>query len=168
MDVMFENSYIRTKELFKEIYRFIYFKRPVYIFFDILLGLSFLANIVCLIYGYQFNNIPLIIVPLFYSIQFYKYFKAVNVSIKRDNEINPDTPFHVNTIVTKEFFQSATSTGSVNQLKFSQIKKAIQTKNLILLLSQANIIYILKKDAFTKGNHIEFIHFIETIGIQIK
>ena len=43
-----------------------------------------------------------------------------------------------------------------------------QTKNLILLKSRANLIYILRKDTFTKGTKDDFIAFLRSKGIKVK
>ena len=166
MNILFENNYTRTKELAKEIYQHFYFKRPLNIIFDVLFGLSFIANIVSLILGQYSNNGVLIFAPLFIAFQFYLYFKAVSVMIKRDNEVNSDNPIHVETIVTDEFIRNTASTGSVNEIPYSKIKKAIQTKNLILLWSKANLIYIFRKDSFTKGDTAEFIAFLRQKGFK--
>lgn len=48
------------------------------------------------------------------------------------------------------------------------IVKAVQTENLILLRSKANLIYIFRKDTFIKGTHEEFIMFLRGKGIKIK
>ncbi|MGI6745061.1 MAG: hypothetical protein BWY46_01195 [Firmicutes bacterium ADurb.Bin300] len=107
MDILFENSYTRTTELAKEIYQDFYFKRTIYIIFDILIGLSFLVNIVSFIINqYYYNVSVLIIAPLFFILQFYLYFKAVKVMVSRDNEVNGGNSIHVDTIVTNEFIQT--------------------------------------------------------------
>ena len=45
METLFENSYVRNKELAKEIYRYYYFQRKWLIVCYVLLLLSFLGNI---------------------------------------------------------------------------------------------------------------------------
>lgn len=167
MDIIFENSYTRTKELLKEVYNFYYFKRSIYIILDIVIGLSFLVNVVWLFMGYNVNFYVMFLAPLFFVIQFFQYFKSVNTIIKRDYEINKGSLIHVNTIVTEHSLKNTASTGSKNEVDFSQIKKAVQTKNLILLRSQANLIYILRKDTFTKGTCKEFIEFLNKKGFKL-
>jgi hypothetical protein len=166
MNILFKNNYTRTKGLAKEIYQHFYFKRPLYIVFDILFGLSFIANAVSLILGQYSNNNVFIIVPLFVGFQFYLYFKSVNAMVKRDSEVNSDNLIHVDTIVTDEFIRNTASTGSVNEIPYFKIKKVIKTKNLILLWSKANLIYIFHKDTFTKGSTIEFIELLRDKGFK--
>ena len=74
----------------------------------------------------------------------------------------------VETIVTNEYIQNTASTGAVNKLEYDKIRNSVQTKNLILLRSKANLIYIFRKDTFTKGNKEDFISFLNGKGVKIK
>lgn len=168
MDIIFENSYTRTNELAKEIYQYIYYKRPIYIFFDIVLGLGFFANLATLIFEQYCNVSVFVTVALFFTLQFYLYFKSVKNLLKRDQEITNGNAICVNIIVTNDFILNTSSTGSVNEIPFSKIKKAIQTKNLILIRSEANLLYIFRKDSFTKGNASEFITYLNQKGFKMK
>ncbi len=88
--------------------------------------------------------------------------------VSRDNEVNGGNSIHVDTIVTNEFIQNTSSTGSVNRIPYSKIKKVIQTKNLILLRSEANLVYIFCKDTFSKGTPDEFLTFLSKKGLKVK
>ena len=74
----------------------------------------------------------------------------------------------VETIVTNEYIQNTASTGAVNKLEYNKIRNSVQTKNLILLRSKANLIYIFRKDTFTKGDKESFIRFLNNKGVKIK
>jgi energy-coupling factor transporter transmembrane protein EcfT len=166
MNILFENNHTRTKELAKEIYRHYFFKRPLYVVVDIIFGLAFIANMVSLALGRYYINSVLFIVPLFIAFQFYLCFISVKAMVKRDNEVNSDKPIHMDTIVTDEFIRNMASTGSVYEIPYSKIKKAMQTKNLVLLWSKANLIYIFHKDTFTKGSAVEFVAFLRDKGFK--
>ena len=164
MDILFENNYTRTLEITKELYRYWYFKRPVLVIFDILFILFLVFNIAkYLMYHYSYNLIVLIYVPL---LQFYLYHRAAKTVIKRDNEINNGAAMDIKTIATEQFIQSTSSTGSVNKIPYFKIKKVIQTKNLILLCSEAKFIYIFPKTTFTKGTSDEFVVFLRQKGLK--
>ena len=167
MEILFKNSYTRNKELAKEIYRLYYFKRKWLLVFYVLFGASLLINIVSAVSGYSYNVSVFVFVPLFIAFQFYCYFRQVNTMVKRDNEVH-GKEIVVETIVTDAFIQNTASTGSVNQIEYQKIKSAMQTKNLILLRSQANLIYIFRKDTFEIGTKQEFIAFLKTKGIIVK
>lgn len=167
MEVLFENGYVRNKQLAKEIYRYFYFQRVWLIISYILLLLSFIANILSLIFEGTYSLFILIFVPLLFFLRFYSYFRNVKMMVKRDREIH-GKEITVETVVTSEYIQNTVSTGSVNKLEIGKIKKAVQTKNLILLLSEANLFYIFPKDKFTKGNAEDFIKFLKDNGVKVK
>ena len=167
VEVLFENSYTRNKELLKEIYGYHYFKRKSVVVALVALALCFVANIVVALLGDAYNIEFIIIIPLFFAFHVYLYNRQVYTVLKRDQEVH-GKEITVQTIVTNDFIQNTSSTGSVNKLEYNKIKKAVQTKGLILLLSDAKLFYIFKKDSFTVGNKEEFISFLKYKGVKIK
>lgn len=167
MEILFENSYVRNKQLAKEIYRYYYFQRKWLVACYVLFSLSFLENILIAVFEKTYIWSVLIFVPLFFLFQFYCYFRQVNTLVKRDSEVH-GKEIAVETIVTNKFIQNTASTGAVNKLEYDKIRNVVQTKNLILLRSKANLIYIFRKDTFTKGNKEEFIVFLRGKGFKIK
>ena len=109
-----------------------------------------------------------VIVPLFYALQYYLYFRAVKIFIKRDQEITNDKTIQVNLIVTNDCIQNSSSIGGVNNIPFYKIKKVVQTKHLILLRSEANLLYIFCKASFAKGSTSGFIAFLNQKELKIK
>ncbi len=167
MEILFENSYIRNKQLAKEIYMYYYFQRKWLVVCYALLLLAFLANILISIFEKTYNWSIFVFVPLFFLFQFYCYFRQVNTMVNRDSEVH-GKEISVETIVTNEYIQNTASTGAVNKLEYYKIRSAVQTKNLILLRSKANLIYIFRKDTFTKGTKDELIAFLVSKGIKVK
>ncbi|MBE6727073.1 MAG: hypothetical protein E7562_00320 [Ruminococcaceae bacterium] len=167
MKILFKNSYVRNKDLAKEIYRYYYFQRKWLVVFYILIFISFIANILITIFEKTYNLSVLIFVPLYFLFRLYCYFRQVNTMVKRDDEIH-GKEISVETIVTNEYIQNTATTGAVNKLEYDKISNAVQTKNLILLRSKANLIYIFRKDTFEKGTTDEFIAFLRTKGVKIK
>ncbi len=88
--------------------------------------------------------------------------------MKRDYEISNGEGVKIQFIVDDNFIQIITSTGQEYKFEYSAIKKGIQTKNLIILYSQAKLAYIIPKKAFIKGTAEEFIKFLQTKNIIIK
>jgi hypothetical protein len=131
MEILFENSYVRNKELAKEIYRYYYFQRKWLVVCYALLLLSFLSNIFISIFEKTYNWGVFIFVPLFLLHQLYCYFLQVNTMVKRDSEVH-GKEISVETIVTNEYIQNTASTGAVNKLEYDKIRNSVQTKNLIL------------------------------------
>ena len=167
MEILFENSYSRKKELAKEIYCYYYFQRKWVVVCYVLIALTFLANILIAIFEKTFNWGALVFAPLYFLFRIYCYFYQVNAMVKRDNELY-GKEISVETVVTNEYIQNTATTGAVNKVEYDKIRNAVQTKNLILLRSKANLIYIFRKDTFTKGDKDSFIRFLNDKGIKIK
>jgi hypothetical protein len=168
MEVLFENSYVRNKKLAKELYWYIYFQRPIHIAINIIMILCFLVQMLLFVWNPYSSNIGyLIFVPLYFLLCLLRYTANVRVMTKRDKEIN-GSEISVTTIVTDEYIQSTLSNGGVNKLEYQNIKYAKKTKNLILLRSKAELIYIMQRDAFSVGTEDAFLMFLRDKGIKIK
>ena len=166
MDILFENKYVNSEEITKEIYMYCYFKRPIWIAVDVFVVLNFLAGFGYLIFEKSLNFC--IFAPIIILWQFYLYRRAVRITSKRIHEIYSEKSTEIQTFVTGENIKMNFSTVAVYEIAYSKFKKAIQTQNLIILFSETNLIYILHKDAFTKGSPEEFISFIKAKGIKIR
>lgn len=167
-EVLFENRYERTADLAKELYRYYFFKRPRFVVLDIFLALGLLANILVGIFEKSFQYEILIVLLVYYLFRFYMYRKTVNALLKRDHETYAGKPAGVHMLVMAETMQCTTSSGAVTEIAYSKFKNAIQTKNLISLRSEANLLYIFRKDSFTKGTPEAFISFLQAKGIKVK
>lgn len=167
MEILFENSYVRDKQMLKEIYKYYFFKRKSMVVSYIILFLCFLVNLLMALFDGIFNYFILVFIPLLLALRFFYYYRQVDIVLKRDAEMH-DKEITIEVIATNEFIQNTASNGSVNKLEYNRIKSVTQTKNFILLLSKAKLIYIFKKDNFTKGTPEDFIVFLRNKGIKVK
>ena len=168
MDIVFKNTYVRNKALFKELYAYYYFGRPLMIVFHILFAIYipvYLFNI--FMYGWDNLYWSIIFFGIYVFIRIPLYFHQVNTVLKRDRELF-DGEISISTVVTDQYLESIAPDGAVNQLSFEKIKRARQTKNLILLHTKTNLTFIFRKDGFTQGSVDEFKAFIRSKGIKIK
>lgn len=166
MDVLFENSYIRNKEMIQETCRYIYFKNPGFIVFDIMFGLYFIMNMGLLVLNQQTEGFYSIIFIIFFlAFQLILYYISVKIMVKQDQEITNGNDLHINAVVTNEFIKFTTSTGSVNEIPFSKIKKVMKTKNFILLRTKAMMVFGFRNDSFTKGSAEELLSFLRSKGL---
>lgn len=167
MEILFENSYVRDEQMLKEIYKYLFFKRKSMVISYIILFLCFLVNLLMALFDGIFNYYILVFVPLLLAFRFFNYIYQVNIVLKRDAEMH-DNEIAIEVIVTNEFVQNTASNGSVSKLEYDKIKRVTQTKNYILLLSKAKLIYIFKKDCFTKGTPENLMVFLKNKGIKVK
>ena len=167
MEYLFENSHVRNKALAKEIYGYLYFRRKLIVVCHILIALSLLLNVISAVLGDSYSLLVFVFAPVLVLFRIYCYFSQVNTMVKRDRELHGEE-ITVQTQVTNDYIQSTVPNGAVNRLEFDKIRSAVQTKNLILLRTKANLIYIFRKDAFTVGTKNEFIAFLQTKGIRVS
>lgn len=164
MEILFKNRHTRTKAVMKEIYRYYFFQRKLFVLSYALLFVEFLYG---LYLAFEYRSYFLVIcIPLLYAFQLFRYFITVNTLLRRDKEIS-DKEIEAELVVTDEFVQNTSSTGAVVKIEYNNVKKAIQTKNLILLVSKASMIYIFRKDSFEVGTKDGFISFLKTKGIKV-
>lgn len=160
MEILFENTYTRTEDVAKEIFRYVFFKRKPLI----ALGALFLMALILNAYT---GNWTIVTLCIFLALVFvFGYSRNVKLTVRRDEEISQN-PITVNTVVTDGYIQPAFSVGSVYKIYFRDIKQAAQTKNYILLTTKAMQIYAFRKDGFTKGTPEELIAFLRTKGYKL-
>ncbi len=167
MDVLFKNSHTNDKETAKEVYRYFYYQRKLYIVSYIMLAVFFIQNLIYAILGFNYSIALFIIIPIGALFPTYCYFYQFNAMLKRTIETY-GKEITTEKTVTEEFIHNVTETGNQTKIPLCNIKVAIQTKNLIMLRSQANLLYIFRKDSFTVGTKEDFITFLKSKGICVK
>ena len=167
METLFENKYVRNEAIMKEVYQYFYFKRPLYLVIDTIIGLIFVANIAVWLSGGSMNFAVLIAVPLFLLIRFVIYRGAVDMLLKQDKDMYKGKAVKVQNIVTEGSIKTVILK-SMNKITYSKIKVAIDTKHLIIVCSDRDMMYVFEKDSFTKGTSGEFITFLKGKGIKVR
>ncbi len=167
MNILFENQYLRDESLVKELYQYLYFKRGIAKVCFGLMGITVVVNIVNGVSLNQFDIVALFFPLLFVSLIFYRYFRDVKLSLRRDAECCTDGLW-CSVVVAEDGIIRSFSTGDQVRLSFENFKYVTETKNLILLFSKTRLITILRKDSFLKGNSYSFISFLSAKGVKIK
>lgn len=151
MDTLFENRYVRNKEIIKAMCLYLFFRRKIQIFLQAIMCALFVGALVSLILGYTYNWFALIAVPLYFAYKIYLYFAQVRRMMQRDQEMFGDAAV-VESVVTEEGIQTSSSGGAQMTLSFDKFHSVDHTKKLILVYTKAKLIYVLPKDSFTKGS----------------
>lgn len=165
MEILFTSSYISNQALSKEVYSYLYFKRRFALICQAIMILAWVYGLVEGIFHQNYNWILLGFVPLYLLIRYLSYHYQVRAVMKRNYEMYGNE-ITVETIVTEEYIQSNASTGAVMKVEYCNIRKAVQTKNLILLQTKANVVLIFPKADFTKESREEFLAFLRGKGIK--
>ena len=166
MDILFENQYERTKKFHKEIYTYSFFKRPIMLALYIVLSFIFILCILSMLFLdiFQFENAARIvsIIPIVVVVMIVRYFRVIDISYKRDLELNNGEPAKIIMTLTNEGIETCrANTESKNHISFQCIMKIITTHNYYLLLTEAKHYIVFKKDGFCKGTPDEFLSFIK-------
>ncbi len=165
MEILFENSYTRDKEWVQDATRWAFFRRPVLIVSDLILLLYFIMGIYEMavnrvVYVYWFL-IPLALI----GVTLFRYKRTVTLSLKRDIEMH-GKEIDVTSVVTDEHICYKHSSGTEYTLHYSDIKKVVQAKKYIYLISKSKTVYSFKKEGFSVGTAQQFICFIKSKGIR--
>ncbi|MBR2715543.1 MAG: YcxB family protein [Ruminococcus sp.] len=77
-------------------------------------------------------------------------------------------PATIKSFVTEDSVRALAPSGGTNEVAYNNVRRAIQTENLIFLQTKANLLYVFLKDGFTLGTAEEFIAFLKSKGIKVK
>lgn len=169
MDTLFENSYIRDESFIKKMYRFIFFSTGrgiftyIFSFIIILNGVAVIAT-----EKYSFGIFYISLAILFLALYVLSYYRNVKYYLRRDMEMNNGGYSTVRIDVYNDYFHFATTSGTNVDISYMQIRKVWETKDLILLMSDSKLVYVLSKDNFTKGSATGFLEFLRSKGFKIK
>lgn len=167
MEILFKNTFVKTEEWIKEVNKYTFFKRPIFVAFHLLSFSALCWGIYKLLFLHNIDILFLFIPIWWFFLVLMLYFKTNKTTIKRNKEIYGDNAEVVSEI-TKDGIKQIHSNGTQYQIYYDTIKKGYITQNYILLHSKANILYTFKKDGFSIGNEIEFLTFLTNKGIKIR
>ena len=166
MDILFQNNYKRSKALSKELYKRLYFTRAFAFILYTTIILAVLSQIALIVFMKSNNFLPIIIGLALVILYLAVYFIRVGVMVRRDKKMGWRDA-NVEVIVTDSFIKHSLMNNQ-NKVEFENVKKVIQTKNLIFLHPYAHVIFVFRKDSFVLGYKDYFIDFLKSKGIEVK
>ena len=153
MEPLFENHYIWTKKMLREMYYRAY--RPFLIVFGAIVVLSVLSLAVDLLFSETpLDPIPpltLVVIVLAAAYLFLPLITAV-ATYNRMKKLYGSVPEVTIRFFEDHFVNITRQTGAVLNLEYAQIKKVLETKSLLLLKLSGQVFILLGKDCFTKGS----------------
>ena len=167
MDVLFQNKYTRTEEWIKECNRYALFRSPLMLVVHVLSALM-IGNGLYELFFLRVIGVPAFVAPiLFYTVIILLYFRMNALTKKRNKEIYGDNVEAV-TDVAEDGIKQTLSNGTQFRIPYQSIKRCAQTPHYILLISDAKIIYALRKGCFTIGFEEDFLMFLQAKGVPVK
>lgn len=166
MEPLFENRYIRDRSLMKDFYRRSMLMSPAAIILY-LACLYCLWNTIEILYLADFFYPGYLLLAVFVlGLVWFGYRRNVNLTLKRDLELNNGQPIAQHIVVTEQGFTAHGINGS-QEVTFNTIKKVRKTRKLILLITNARLVWVFPKASFTRGTPDEFLAFLKTKGFKV-
>ncbi len=175
-EIHFKNSFVRGIETAKQIYFHWFYKQPLMLTVHIIMALSLILNVYNVIIAIKFGLLftdgitsPLFLVlfnAVFEIAWFFSCRSQINAMVKRDAESFDGEPLCDITVTDSEMAHCIKDTK--NGIPLSKIKRAFATRDYMVLVSEANLMYILKKDSFTLGDAKSFWEFLKEKQIKLK
>ena len=170
MEGLFCNKFVRDEDTAKEVYVYWYFKKPLLIVVYSLIALYSLACILGFILDFESAKeaLGVFVMGVFvFVLMIVSYHSQVKAMVQRDKEMSGGKPLCCEISVSEnEITLSALESRS--SVAMSNIKSAFETENYIVVLTKARLMFIFKKDSFTKGDAKSFIAFLKEKGIKVK
>lgn len=147
---------------------------PLIIFCDIIWAAIAVYGIVTAVRNAKvlyFDILPYLYIAVFVVIigfQIYKYFKSISVWKKRRDELGQNSSSKISVSRDKLYIYRNPDDEEPTEVSFDNMKKVILSKNLILIRSAGNMLYIFPKDSFTVGTPESFLEFLKEKGLKIR
>ena len=170
MEILFENIFVRDKKTAKEIYGYWFFKKPTMVAMYSILAAYATACIVGLIIDFESakeSAFPLFCALLLPVLMIISYSSQVKMMVDRDKEMGGGEGISCHVTVTDSEL-TLTAFDGKNSVSVDNIKYAFLTKNYIVIVTKARLMYILKKDSFTIGDSDGFIAFLLKKGVKVR
>ena len=170
MEALFKNKFVRDENTAKEIYGYWYFKKPLMIVVYAVLGVYALSCILGFIIDFNSAKeaMPVFAMIVFFTaFIFISYRSQVKAMVQRDKEMSGGDALCCEISVSDDEI-ILTALESRSPVSMGNLKSAFMTKNYIVVITKARLMFILKKDSFTKGDAESFIAFLKEKGIKVK
>ncbi len=169
-EILFESSHTMDDAFFKEVGRFVIFKRKPVILCHILMLICLPIILFSHISGFYENKITIfssyILIGLYAFLVFFSYYNFTVLQHKRKNELAEGKDEAVTVQITEGSVIFFSSTGQKSEIEFSSFKRIEQTKNYIIITSKAKQMYTLDKRNFTKGAPTNLVPFLKSKGVK--
>lgn len=167
MNALFEIKYKCTEDVYKGIYKYVYFHNKLtYAIGGFYVVWGILANYFSLAEGNGFKVSSILYVGvIFVFIALYSRLAAKR-QYNSDLRANKNTPVTNNFFVREDVFVVKFSNASAKTIAYKEFKKVVSNKEYFILIGPEKIAYYIKKDSFVKGTYEEFATFWKGKGFK--
>ncbi len=167
-DCLFEMTYQSSEKNYREVYRYLYFFRPLQMTLMILiLGVSALN-----VYYFFLQRNPIsLLVPVFgiLMIAYYAFSgrRLAALRMKREAEMGV-SDCRMTLRAYDDGIQMTDETGVDRFISFESFSWAHKSKHLILLMTKAKLMLMIPQDAFVRGASDQFLRFLFSKGLRFR
>ncbi|MBQ6570712.1 MAG: YcxB family protein [Clostridia bacterium] len=163
MEVRYKNEYVRDLDTIKEMLAWSNFKSPIRIATLVLIAVGIIQSVTSYLHFHDNTFlVSLVIWIIFIFLLIFLYKKRVKLYAARDKEVSGGKEEEITVSLYDDKMAIEASSGGSVEVAYSSLKKIYTTKNLIIALSGARLMYILKKDSFTVGSADECVAFLKS------
>ena len=165
---LFEIRYPRSAEHLKEAQRYLFLHRPSSVALYSLAGILILLN-----FGLWFRNRETLhfvlgsVLLLLVVLSFFMYWWGIRLIEKRERELFSTDTREVCVYIYDDRLELEEASGNV-ETEVTSLRKAFRTRNMILIQSKANLLWMLPTDAFIKGTPEGCVRFLVSKGIKVS
>ena len=163
----FENTFKRTLDVERELYRYMHLQSPSSIACFVILGLVAVINLImCLVAGFAYANLAVFIMAFIVMfVLFFRYYSAVKTAEKRFREsTNGAVDIEITAILDGENLISRASDRNKDvTVPYSQLRKVFTTSSFYMIQTDAKLVYVFRKGCFTVGKEEDFLPYVNQI-----
>jgi len=167
MQPKFINSFQRSFEIEKELYRYLYLSSPAIIASYIILGVVLITDIIlCLVSGLLYAYMAVFamcVIVLF--VLFYRYFSAMQAAKSRfaEDTNNKGTVTVTATLTDDMLISDSSDRDESIEVPNAELKKLFATKHYYMIQTSEKMVYVFKKGAFSVGKEEDFLHHVRQL-----
>lgn len=167
MEPLFECHYVRDESVMKDYLRRTLLLSPFAIALYAITGYYLYQGIELWFAFGQFYPTYMILVALLPGFIYYSYRRNLKLMVARELEQNNGQPLELHCTITRDALTLSGPFGS-QENSFDVIKKVRTTKKLILLYTNARLVWIIPRDSFVHGDPTEFLAFLKDKGLKVR
>ncbi len=167
METLFINQYYSSEEVRKEAYKASQaYKINVYVLPIIFFFLAFTDLIEFFRYGY-YESFYLILAIVYTGLIHFLMARGFKRATAQRNELFGENPL-VYTEICNDMLRSFDPKGGKTEVYYCNIKKVKLTKNLVLIVTNSKLMFMLHREGFQPVNCEAFLSLLSSKGIKIK
>lgn len=166
MEVLFENEFSDSKQLYSDLLFYYYFMQPRRLILNGLLTFLFLFCVI-LFENPILKILMAVLIVFYWVITLFRFSRDKKIRYMQELEINNGEPAKKRFSVTENSIETLNITsGGERIIPLAEVKRVVKTKHFYFIVTKSLMLYPFSKDHFTKGTAEEFLAFFRNRGYK--